>query len=110
MCRFRPLMIGGGAAITLGLTLSSGLTSLVKDVRDGVRPTPSDSFSTQSVDRRHKSNRLPMRGASRGSSYNGEPALGAPVDQPTPILDGCSPAFSPLSSSARLNYPARCTT
>ncbi len=102
MCRLRSLLIGGCVVLgAVGLTASSALTSLVVD---GMRPSPSGRLETQSVDRLHKTDRLRLRDASRG----GEPAQRAPVTQPAPILDGCSPAFSPLSSWARLNYPARC--
>jgi hypothetical protein len=56
-----------------------------------------DSFQ-QSVDRTHKSGRLPM------PTVNGRQNVPASM----PVLVGCDPVFSPLSASKNANYPGRC--
>jgi hypothetical protein len=53
----------------------------------------------QSVDRTNKSDMLivPAAIAKRPS-----------ITKPATVLVGCDPAFSPLSTSARANFPGRC--
>jgi hypothetical protein len=104
MCRLRSLVIGAVIGVAaLDFSASPAITGLVTDVINGVRASPSDTFAAQSVDRTRKADRLTPRD---GGRYT--PAQRTPASQPSPIPDGCSPAFSPLSSSARLNYPVRC--
>jgi hypothetical protein len=99
MCRLRSLLIGAVIGVAaLDFSASPAITGLVTDVINGVRASPSDTFAAQSVDRTRKADRLTPRDDSRLM----------PENQPSPIPDGCSPAFSPLASSARLNYPVRC--
>jgi len=62
--------------------------------------------NSQIVDRRHKGNRLTSPDSPGRGMANSRP-LPRP---PQPVSVGCDPAFSPLSSSARLNYPTRCMT
>ena len=56
-----------------------------------------DSFQ-QAVDRTHKSDRLPL------PTVNGRQNTPASM----PVLVGCEPVFSPLSTSKSANYPGRC--
>jgi hypothetical protein len=103
MCRLRSLVIGAVIGVAaLDFSASPAITGLVTDVINGVRASPSDTFAAQSVDRTRKADRLTPPGGRL------TPAQRLPASQPSPIPDGCSPAFSPLSSSARLNYPVRC--
>lgn len=53
----------------------------------------------QTVDRRHKGNRLPEPAAAVRKQ--------APARRPA-MMTGCDPAFSPLSASAKANFAARC--
>lgn len=54
----------------------------------------------QSIDRSHKSDRLPLP-----ASLNKRPSM----TKPATVLVGCDPAFSPLSTSAQANnFPGRC--
>ena len=102
MCRLRSLLTGAALIVaTLDFTASPAMTGLATGAT--VAPAPLATIATQSVDRRHKSDRLfPAHDSSR--MIERMPAATGPA----PILEGCSPAFSPLSSSAALNYPARC--
>lgn len=104
MCRLRSLLIGAAIGVAaLDFSASPGITGLVTDVINGVRASPSDTFAAQSVDRTGKADRLILR-----DGGHLRPSQRMPANQPSPIPDGCSPAFSPLSSSAKLNYAVRC--
>ncbi len=68
----------------------------------GARLAREPGAAIQSVDRAHKSDRLTV------PKLAGEPQ--APKKPAAVMLVGCDPAFSPLSSAARANLPARCVT
>lgn len=53
---------------------------------------------TQVVNRAGKGDRLPVAVATKQQ----------PPMQPSHLLEGCEPVFSPLSAAAMLNYPGRC--
>jgi len=53
---------------------------------------------TQVVNRAGKGDRLPVAVAIKQE----------PRAQPSHLLEGCEPVFSPLSAEAQLNYPGRC--
>lgn len=65
----------------------------------GAWPTVESGSTIQAVDRTHKGDRL------RSSTTIGKQPMPAP---PPVMLVGCDPAFSPLSASARANFPGRC--
>lgn len=62
------------------------------------RPSVEGSAPPQVVDRTHKSDRLQIPTAS-----------GRRVTPPnTPVLVGCDPVFSSLSTAKQINFPGRC--
>jgi hypothetical protein len=65
----------------------------------GAWPAVDQNATTQSVVRTHKGDRL--------STPLTIGKLPAPPKSPI-ILVGCDPVFSPLSASARANFPGRC--
>jgi hypothetical protein len=60
-------------------------------------PEVAGNATPQIVDRTHKGDRL------QAPMANDKTPLSAP-----PVLIGCEPAFSALSSGARANFPGRC--
>jgi hypothetical protein len=66
----------------------------------GAKPVAQESVIIQSVDRAHKGNRLIP--STIGKSQ-------VPQNSPT-FLVGCEPVISPLSASAKANFPGLCTT
>jgi hypothetical protein len=63
---------------------------------------PRQAITADVVDRSHKGDRLPAP-----ASVSGTP-LSATLRPARRMIVGCDPVFSPLSVSARLNYPGWC--
>lgn len=90
---FVSYLVGGILAVlALDLVVPLGLGM-------SVSAWPSIESDRTMVNRSAKGDRLPI------------PAITVRkpnVPQQQPVLIGCEPAFSPLSASARLNFPGRC--
>jgi hypothetical protein len=65
----------------------------------GAQPTIERAIPDQIVNRAHKGDRLPLP-----TDVGRQQA----PHSPGRIMIGCEPAYSPLSSSARINVPGRC--
>lgn len=93
----REVVSYGAAGILVVLACS--LAAPWAGMTVGASPTAQPSAVRQFVDRAHKSDRLPEPTA---FGRQQKPA------KPQPMMVGCDPAFSPLSTSANANFPARC--
>jgi hypothetical protein len=97
------------AALVIGLALD--FVAPVASIGTSSNRWPSVEISApaghQMVNRSGKADRLSFSGKSNlDKTVRDFAPTPAPVIRPVP--EGCDPAFSPLSASARLNYASRC--
>jgi hypothetical protein len=97
------------AALVIGLALDFVAPAVSVGNTPSRWPSVSVSSPTaqQTVNRGVKSDRLNVSGK---TTLDKAVRDFAPAQKPAarPVLEGCDPAFSPLSASARLNYASRC--
>jgi len=91
------LMIGVLGVLSMGVVTIAGL-----GIEVSARPVAEGGAIIQHVDRVLKGDRLDIHRA-----YGVRPVMKRDLGR-VPV--GCDPVFSPLSSSARSNYPGRCIT
>lgn len=97
------------AALVIGMALD--FIAPAASVVDASNRWPSLDTVTPVVNRDGKTDRLDLGGNTLSGKTRLEKTVHdvAPaVPASRPVLEGCDPAFSPLSASARLNYPSRC--
>ena len=98
------------AAFVMGLALNFVAPAAPVSLSTNIWPNVDMPYQT--VNRTGKSDRLPIDIQSNRNNQSKTVRDFAPAGAPTravrPVPEGCDPAFSPLSASARLNYPSRC--
>ena len=96
-------MRGCVSYVTAGVVVMLSMDLIVPPVGLGLvvgaRPAVDRSSALQSVDRKHKGERMPAL------TIIGKQQL--PLKLPA-VLIGCEPVFSPLSASTHANFPGRC--
>jgi hypothetical protein len=96
-------------ALVIGMALD--FIAPAASVVDASNGWPSLDAVTPIVNRANKTDRLDwggntLSGKSRLEKTVHDVAPAMPASRP--VLEGCDPAFSPLSASAQLNYPSHC--